>query len=215
MLTPDAIEAQSFAIIDSEARRRSEFSEAAWSVVRRLLHTAGDVALETDVVVPEESLAVGVEALQNGAALLTDTRMALAGISVTKLCAASVRYESYPPVSLLARPGLADASASGATTRSAAAVRDAAADLPGAILVIGNAPTALEAALDLIRDGLIPPALIIGMPVGFVGAVESKERLVLEAPCPYLTIRGRRGGSNLAAAAVNALAVLAAAANSA
>jgi precorrin-8X/cobalt-precorrin-8 methylmutase len=207
---PHAIEEESFRIIDAEATRREAFAPRDWAVVRRMIHAAGDVSLEADAVVGPGAVAAGVAALRAGSPVWTDTRMAAAGISVARLSAVCTTYETLAPASLLTRPGVAAAARAAGSTRSAAAVRQSAGDLPASLLVVGNAPTCLEAALDLLAEGMAEPALVIGVPVGFVGAVESKERLVAEAPCPYITIRGRRGGSGLAAAAVNALAVLAA-----
>jgi precorrin-8X/cobalt-precorrin-8 methylmutase len=109
---------------------------------------------------------------------------------------------------LLAAPGVAALAQERGITRSAAAMEQAGPRLPGSIVIIGNAPTALRSLLGLLAGGMAPPALIIGMPVGFVDAAESKEAL-LPVSCPYITLVGPKGGSALAASALNALAILA------
>lgn len=203
------IEEESFAIIDAEATRMAEFGAGAWVVARRMIHAAGDVSIENELILPDDGVAGTAAALRDGAPIWTDSRMAAVGISRSKLAGANPRYADFCPRSIYEIEGVqADASARG-VTRSYAAIEHIGEFLSDCILVIGNAPTALFAALDLAdAQGRVPKA-IVGMPVGFVGAAESKERLVQEAPCPYLTVRGRRGGSNLAAAAINALASLA------
>jgi precorrin-8X/cobalt-precorrin-8 methylmutase len=200
---PGEIEARSFALIEEEVGPARPFSGPAWLVARRIVHAAGDLSLLEDLVLPESALAAGLAALAGGAALFTDTEMALAGIVRRRLtpfgCAAQC---------VLSRPGLAQEAARLGVTRSFAGFAALGPRLGGSVAVVGNAPTALLALLRHVGNGGSPPALVVGMPVGFVNAAEAKE-LLLQCPAlPSLVLRGRRGGSALASAAVNALLVL-------
>ena len=202
--TPEAIEARSFAIIDAEVTVKP-FSGLAWEVARRLVHTSGDISLLSSLCLPEEAILKGAEAIRKGCPVFTDTEMARAGITMRRLerfgCAVSC---------VLARQGLAETSARKGITRTRAGIEALGGDMKDAILAIGNAPTALLALLAHVASGGPAPALVIGMPVGFVNAEESKELLLQTPSLASLVIRGRRGGSPLAAAAVNALAIIAA-----
>jgi len=204
------IEQESFTIIDAESQCRSQFSVPAWAVARRIIHAAGDVAIEHDLILPDHCVREAVAALRAGARIWTDSRMTAVGISPSKLAAANPIYREQPPTSIYELDRIHAIASARGQTRAYAAIEQIHAQLAAAILVIGNAPTALLAVLDLAAQQNAAPRLIIGMPVGFVGAAESKARLVEQAPGAYLSIRGRRGGSNLAAATINALAALAA-----
>jgi precorrin-8X/cobalt-precorrin-8 methylmutase len=149
-----------------------------------------------------EAIAAGVAALRQCRPVFTDTRMLLAGIS------SRLGRQGIPSQCLLDEPGVAVLAKERGITRSAAAVELAKGKLPGSIVAIGNAPTALRRLLTLLEQGMTAPALIIGMPVGFVDAAESKEAL-LSVHCPFITLIGPKGGSALAASALNALAILA------
>ncbi len=203
LLAPAAIEARSFAIIDAEVPEPRPFAGAAWSVARRLIHTSGDTTLAASLSLPDGAIRSGVAALRAGAPVFTDTRMAAAGIPVRRLAPFGSSV-----VCLLDLPGAAPHDPHSAITRARAAMLAAAPLLPGSLLAVGNAPTALFTLLELVRQGLTPPALVIGMPVGFVNAAEAKEALA-QSGLPALILHGRKGGSNLAAAAVNALTILA------
>ncbi len=200
--TPEDIERLSFSIIDEETGESRPFTGDAWAVARRLVHTAGDLSLLADLILPETAIRAGVEALRKGAPVITDTTMALAGIPPRRFPA------GYPLFCMLSRPGVAEEAARLGCTRSRAAVLALGKAAHGAIIAIGNAPTALLALLESINAGGPLPALVIGMPVGFVNAAESKELLLACPHVPSLVLRGRRGGSPLAAATVNALACL-------
>ena len=203
------IEERSFAIIDGESPDRERFSSAAWTVARRMIHAVGDISIGSDLALPDDGIKAAVAALKAGAPIWTDSRMAAAGMSLSKLRAANPAYASLPPRSLYDISGVREEAERRGITRSYAAVERIADQLPNAIVAIGNAPTALEAVLDLCAARGFAPRVVIGMPVGFVGAAESKERLIAAGGIPYLSVRGRRGGSSLAAAAINALAALA------
>lgn len=211
-LPPEAIEPRSFAIIDAEAPQPRPFSGAAWELVRRLIHTSGDFAVMDQVRLHPQAIEAGVAALRNGGTVVTDTEMARVGMPERRLMPLGCRA-----VCLLNDPAVAELAQERGLTRTAAAV-DAAMEgrsvllkhgLEGCIVAIGNAPTALLRLLERLEQGAAPPALIVGMPVGFVLAAESKQCLVAREPVPYVTIEGRKGGSPLAAATVNALSVLA------
>lgn len=201
--TPAAIEARSFAIIEAEVGEPRPFTGAAWAVARRLVHSAGDISLLDSLWLPDAALNAGIAALRAGAPVFTDTEMARAGMPGRRLDPLGVRVSC-----VLSRPGLAEAAARGGVTRARAGMEALGKALSGSVLAVGNAPTALLALLDMLDAGLAPPALVLAMPVGFVNAAESKE-LVIRRGLSCLAVRGRRGGSPLAAAAVNALAELA------
>lgn len=203
-MKPEEIERQSFRIIDSEAGEHG-WPLKEWQVVRRAIHTSADFEYARSMVLSEGVIGKAVQALQDGAGLVTDTNMALSGIAKARLAPFGCRVTCH-----VADPDVAELAAKEGVTRSIAAMRKAAADPANRIFVIGNAPTALFELLRLTREGLVEPALIIGLPVGFVGAEESKNALAAENHnVPFITNIGRKGGSNVAAAVVNALAILA------
>jgi precorrin-8X/cobalt-precorrin-8 methylmutase len=195
-----AIYRESFSIIRSEADLSAFQSDLA-RVVVRMIHACGMTDLPQDVHASPDAAAAGIDALLAGAPLLCDATMVANGITRSRL---PRNNEVICTLSDARTPELA---AKLHTTRSAAAVELWRDKLAGSVVVIGNAPTALFHLLDILNDGAPRPALIIGIPVGFVGAAESKAALAANLPgIPFLTVRGRRGGSAIAAAAVNALA---------
>jgi len=196
---PQAIYDRSFAIIDAETDW-SGVPDALRPVVRRMIHACGMTDLTDDLAWSEDVAAAATNALARGAAVACDVNMVAHGITRRQLPAANEVLCGLEHVAA-APPG---------TTRAAAGIDALAERLDGAVVAIGNAPTALFRLLDLMASGARRPACVIGTPVGFVGAVESKAALAAAAPCPFLTLHGRRGGSALAAAAVNALALMAA-----
>jgi precorrin-8X/cobalt-precorrin-8 methylmutase len=204
LTAPDAIEAASLAIIDAEVPQPRPFDGPRWDIVRRLIHTTADFELLHLVRFSPGAVRAGQEALEAGATIVTDTEMARCAIPLRRLepFGATVRcFMNDPEVTAAAKAA--------GSTRAAVAV-DFALDLPGPLLfAIGNAPTALLRLLARINSGATPPALVIGMPVGFVNAAESKALLMTRADFPWIAIKGRKGGSALAGATVNALANLA------
>lgn len=205
--TPQEIEARSFAIIDAEIPEPRAFSGGLWEVARRCVHTLGDTKIVADLRLSRDGLAAGVAALRRGCTVYTDTRMAAAGLPLRRLTPLGVTVTP-----LMGLPGLEEISRSRGVTRSRAGIAMIAGRLSGQIMVIGNAPTALLALLEALEQGAPAPALIVGMPVGFVNAAQSKE-LLRQSPWPHFTLLGRKGGSAVAAACVNALAELALAKN--
>ncbi|WP_027187601.1 precorrin-8X methylmutase [Desulfovibrio cuneatus] len=201
--TPQGIEDRSFAIIDAEIDPKP-FHGDAWQVARRLVHTSGDTGLVADLWLPDAAVAAGVAAIRAGAPIFTDTEMARAGMPLRRLSPFGCTVQC-----LLAAPGVAELAVAEGITRSRAGVLCLGKAMEGSIIAIGNAPTALLAMLEAVAENGIMPALVVGMPVGFVNAAESKELLVQQKALHSLVLRGRRGGSPLAAATVNALACLA------
>ena len=172
------------------------------AVVKRVIHTTADFDYAKNLRFTPGAVQAAVRALQRGAVIVTDTNMALAGISRPGLAKLGCEAVCY-----MADPAVAEAAKQAGTTRAVAAMHRAAREHPGAILAVGNAPTALLTIAEEIEAGL-RPALVIGVPVGFVNVVESKEALF--AVCeqhgvPAIAAMGRKGGSNVAAAICNAL----------
>jgi precorrin-8X/cobalt-precorrin-8 methylmutase len=202
-MKPHEIEALSFKIIDQEAGSHG-FSAEQWAIVRRMIHTSADFEYKEAVRFHPAAVAAGIEAIRGGKPIITDTNMARVGIRQNDLNPFGASVKCYINESTVAE----NAKTAG-TTRAQAAVDAAVEDMTGGIYVIGNAPTALLHLIERIKDKKAQPALVIGLPVGFVNAAESKaELLKLDQP-PYITNVGRKGGSNVAAAVVNAIAKLA------
>jgi precorrin-8X/cobalt-precorrin-8 methylmutase len=201
---PEEIEARSFAIIEEETGRSRPFAGAEWLVVRRMIHTSADFQLLDLVRFHSGAVQAGIQALRNGCLVVTDTEMARAGISSARLERLGCRSDCY-----IREPLVAERARREGTTRASAAVDHALPGLDGAVCVVGNAPTALLRLLRLVEEGACAPALVIGMPVGFVNAAESKDLLARQDRVPYITVHGRKGGSPLAAAALNQLSLLA------
>jgi precorrin-8X/cobalt-precorrin-8 methylmutase len=197
---PAEIYHQSFATIEAEADL-ARFDEAERPLVVRLIHACGMVDVAADVEISATAAKAGIAALTGGAPIICDVEMVRHGIIRGQLPSDnSVECFLNDREASLAAERLG-------TTRSAGGMEAARDLLPGSVLAIGNAPTALFHVLEMIEQGMEPPALIIGIPVGFVGAVESKEALVANAlGFNYVTVNGRRGGSAMASAVVNALA---------
>ena len=199
---PRDIEAESFRRIEALVGAHN-LPPAVWFVVRRMIHTAADLDYLQTVRVHPEAIAAGVEALRQGKPLFTDTRMLLAGIAGGRLDRLGVK-----PFCLMADPEVAKEAVRQGTTRAAAALEAALPRLAGGVVAIGNAPTALMRLLELLEAGAPPPALVVGLPVGFVNAAEAKE-LLNRQHYPFITALGPKGGSAVAAAVVNALAIMA------
>jgi len=189
----------SFAIIRAEADLQ-RFTGRAEKVAVRIIHASGMVEIAEEIGMSPDFAERAVVALQNGAPILCDTQMVAHGITRSRLPAAN---QVVCTIGDAAVPELARRLG---TTRSAAAMELWRPHMAGAIVAIGNAPTALFHLIEMIDRGAPPPAAVIGVPVGFVGAAESKEALATCGLAPFLVVRGRKGGSAIAAAAVNALA---------
>ncbi|MDD2897752.1 MAG: precorrin-8X methylmutase [Desulfuromonadaceae bacterium] len=203
-MKPEAIEVESFRIIDAEAGNHG-WPDSEWQVVRRAIHTSADFEYSQAMVFSDDAIEKAVAAISSGAGIVTDTNMALSGISKPRLTPLGCKISCH-----VADPDIAVQAKAEGITRSIAAMRKAVANPHNRIFVIGNAPTALFELLRLIEAGAAKPDLIIGLPVGFVGAEESKNALAAGThDIPFITNIGRKGGSNVAAAVVNALGILA------
>ena len=194
-----AIYRKSFAIIRREADL-ARFEPAEEPVAVRIIHACGMVEAAPDIVFSAGAVACGKAALAGGAPIFCDVRMVADGVTRRRLPA------NNDVICTLNEPDVAALAERLGTTRTAAAVELWGERLEGAVVAIGNAPTALFHLLERIGRGGPKPAAIIGMPVGFVGAAESKEALIADGRVPALIVRGRKGGSAMAAATVNALA---------
>ncbi len=195
----NAIYRQSFATIRAEAEL-ARFTAEEEVVAVRMIHACGMVEIAPDIVFSPGAVSIARRALQGGAPILCDAKMVASGITRARLPA---RNEILCTLADAAVPDLARRLGN---TRSAAALELWRPHLAGAVVVIGNAPTALFHLLDMLDAGAPPPAIVLGLPVGFVGAAESKQALIEAGGLPFLALRGRRGGSAIAVAAVNALA---------
>lgn len=194
-----AIYERSFAIIRAEADL-SRFAGRAAHIVVRMIHACGMTDLPGDVEMSPDFAEVAEAALKAGAPILCDAKMVANGVTPSRLPARNL------VICTLDDPRTAPLAAEMGTTRSAAAMELWRPHLAGALVVIGNAPTSLFRLLEMLDAGAPKPAAVIGIPVGFVGAAESKQALAQDGRVPFLVVHGRRGGSAMAAAAVNALA---------
>jgi precorrin-8X/cobalt-precorrin-8 methylmutase len=193
------IYSKSFAIIRAEADL-ARFKGHAEKIAVRMIHASGMVEIASDIAMSDDFAAKGHAALRAGAPILCDAKMIAHGITRSRLPAAN------EVICTLDDPAVPELARKMDTTRSAAALELWRPHLAGSVVAIGNAPTALFRLLEMLDEGVPPPAAIIGIPVGFVGAVESKDALAADGRAPYLIVKGRKGGSAMTVAAVNALA---------
>jgi precorrin-8X/cobalt-precorrin-8 methylmutase len=201
-MKPEQIENLSFQIIDQEAGEHS-FPADQWTIVRRMIHTTADFEYTEMIRFHAEAITAGIDAIRAGKSIITDTNMARAGIRQKDLERFGVTVKCY-----MNDPDVMERAQKNGTTRAKAAVDAAVSDMQDGIYVIGNAPTALLRLIELVENKQTRPALIIGLPVGFVNAAESKAAL-MEMNLPYISNIGRKGGSNVAASVVNAITILA------
>lgn len=201
ILDPEKIEAMSFAIIEQEMSGHV-FSPAEWAVVRRIIHATADFDLGRSVLFHPEAIRSGAEALRRGCAIVADVQMVQVGINKT----ACGRYGNQVYCSIGDRDVARRAKAAG-LTRAIISMRKSRKKIHRGIVAIGNAPTALLEVIRLVREEGVRPALIVGVPVGFVSAAEAKEELI-KLDTPFITNRGRKGGTPVAVATINALLAL-------
>lgn len=210
-LSGTEIERRSFAAIDAEAQRdghRASYSVNEWEVVRRLIHTTADFELARLTRFSADVFSACATALRRGATLYADSNMIRSGISVARLQQLNPAYQRESILCHVADADVAAQAHHAGLPRSLFAVRKARTQLDGSIILIGNAPVALLEINRLILEEGLRPALVIGMPVGFVHVIESKEELRTTG-IPHIIIDGRRGGSPLAVACLHALCSLA------
>lgn len=201
--SPREIEKESFRIIEQAAGPHKQFTDDEWAIVRRIIHATAEFDFMKTVRFSPHAVAAGVHGIQKGCAIYTDTEMLSAALNkkARDIFGCSIRC-------LVADDDVMRESEKSGETRSAIALRKAVSNLDGAIIAVGNAPTALHEAITLYEQKILNPALIIGMPVGFVEALESKERLSRTA-MTFITNLDRKGGTPATAAAMNALIKLA------
>jgi precorrin-8X/cobalt-precorrin-8 methylmutase len=198
---PEAIEVKSMEIID-RGMIANDLDEQELKVVKRTIHTTGDFDYQNIIEIKEGSIQAGISAIKSGCRIVTDTKMAFSGINKRSLEAAGCKIDCY-----ISEEEIFKIAKERQITRSMAAM-DFAAVAGVDIFVIGNAPTALFRIGELINEGRVSPKLIVGVPVGFVGAAESKE-YIRGFDIPSITTVGTKGGSNVAAAIMNALIYMA------
>ena len=195
---PMEIEKRSFEIITEELGDRT-FPAEQEPIVKRVIHTTADFEYADTLVFTHDAVEAAKQAIRDGACIVTDTQMAKSGINKKVLAAFGGEVFCF-----MSDPDVADAAKRNHTTRATASMEKAAAMDRPLIFAVGNAPTALVQLYDMIQEGRIKPRLIIGVPVGFVNVVASKE-MILETEIPAIVARGRKGGSNVAAAICNAI----------
>lgn len=196
---PEEIEKRSFEIITKELGSKKLDPENEL-VIKRVIHTSADFDYADNLIFSPHAVTRGLEALKEGTAIITDTNMGKAGINKAALKKLHCTVDCF-----MADEDVAQEARQNETTRAHASM-DKASRLPkDCIFAIGNAPTALVRLYELVQQGIIRPKLIIGVPVGFVNVVQSKEMILSLTDVPYIVARGRKGGSNVAAAIVNAL----------
>jgi precorrin-8X/cobalt-precorrin-8 methylmutase len=197
------IEKKSFEIIDSEIGNHG-YSEPQWAIVRRVIHATADFdfAGKGRIIFHEKAIESAFDAIRNKCTIVTDVDMVLAAINKKSLADLGLKTACYISDSKVAE----EARRSG-RTRSETAMRHAAKDMNGGIVAIGNAPTALYEVISMIREGVTRPDLVVGTPVGFVSAPESKEELA-KMDVPFITNIGRKGGSPAASSIINAILLL-------
>lgn len=199
-LRPEEIEQRSFAIISEELRRRGILlPEEEEMVTKRVIHTSADFEYTDTLTYSEHAVSVAKELILRGADIVTDTNMALAGINKKQLARFGGEVHCY-----MADETVARLAKERGTTRAAVSMKMAAKLTKPVIFAIGNAPTALISIYELMQTEGFRPAFVIGVPVGFVN-VEAAKELIMETDVPYIVNRGRKGGSNVAAAICNAL----------
>ncbi len=198
IVAPGDIEAKSMEIIRDTLGDR-KLPEPEFSIVRRCIHTSADFDYFKNLKFSENACIEGIRALREGAHIVTDTRMAMAGINKSKLSSFGGEVHCF-----IDDPHVVTEAKMRGITRSAVCMERAAAINKPLIIAIGNAPTALIRLYELVREGIIAPKLVIGVPVGFVNVIESKQ-LYMTTKGPWIVADGRKGGSNIAAAICNAL----------
>ena len=201
-MKPMDIEKQSFEIIEKELT--TDIPAIYKPVVKRVIHTTADFSYETSMTFSEGVIEKAVKALREGTDIVTDTNMAKSGINSKIAEKLGCTVKCY-----MADKNVAQEAEKKQVTRAAVSVEKASRDKPGCIMVVGNAPTALMKIRELYDKGEFNPKLVIGVPVGFVNVVEAKEEII-DSKMSYIVARGRKGGSNVAAAIMNALLYMAA-----
>jgi precorrin-8X/cobalt-precorrin-8 methylmutase len=200
-----SIEDGSFAIIDQEAGAH-DFTPGQWQVVRRIIHATADFEFKTLARFHPDAIAAGISALKRGCPIVVDVKMITAGLNEQRLAAYGCNVHCF-----ISDEDVIETARANNSTRAIEAMRKAhrLGLLDGGLIALGNAPTALLEVVRLVREEGARPALVVGVPVGFVSAAESKEA-ALGLPTPFIVVRGRKGGSSIAVAVIHALLLLSA-----
>lgn len=198
------IEKRSFDIIESEVGNH-QYNENEWVIVRRVIHATADFdfAGRGKIIFHKKAIESAFDALRERCTIVTDVDMVLAAISKKSIIDLGLKTVCYISNSMVAEQARMLGK-----TRSETAMRRAAKDMDGGILAIGNAPTALYEVINMVREGITKPALVVGIPVGFVSAAESKEELAKMNDLPFITNVGRKGGSSAVSSIINAIMLL-------
>jgi precorrin-8X/cobalt-precorrin-8 methylmutase len=200
---PDKIYDYSFSII-AEEMGEHDFSEDEWKIVRRVIHASADFELGRSVIIHPKAIQAGVDAIRKGRHVIADVQMIESGTGKKRFQKHGGDVHCY-----ISDPDVMVEAKRLNTTRAIISMQKAVKENEGGIYAIGNAPTALLELIRLIKEGIAKPDLIIGMPVGFVSAAESKEELAKITEVPFITNIGRKGGSTVTVAALNAISLLA------
>ncbi|MCU6599126.1 precorrin-8X methylmutase [Peribacillus frigoritolerans] len=200
---PDKIYDYSFSMI-AEEMGNHDFSEDEWKIVRRVIHASADFELGRSVIIHPNAIQAGVEAIRKGRHVIADVQMIESGTGKKRFQKHGGDVHCY-----ISDPDVMVEAKRLNTTRAIISMQKAVKENEGGIYAIGNAPTALLELIRLIKEGIAKPDLIIGMPVGFVSAAESKEELAKITEVPFITNIGRKGGSTVTVAALNAISLLA------
>jgi precorrin-8X/cobalt-precorrin-8 methylmutase len=199
---PEAIEQTSFSIIDQEIGDHS-FTKEQYAVVQRVIHASADFELGKSLLFHPQAIQAGIRAIREGKKIVADVQMVQVGINKTRIEKFGGEVKVY-----ISDPDVIEEAKRLNTTRAIISMRKAVKEAEGGIFAIGNAPTALLELIRLIKEGEAKPGLVIGLPVGFVSAAESKEELA-KLDVPFITNVGRKGGSTVTVAALNAISILA------
>jgi len=196
-----SIEDASMKMIDDEIGTH-QYNEKEWSIVRRIIHSTADFdfARENKIIFHIEAIESGIKALKNGCSIVVDVNGVIGGMNKQNPKDFQNRI-----ICNISNPEIMEMAKNENKTRSQVSMRAALSDINGGIVAIGNAPTALMEVIQMIKEGIVEPALIIGIPVGFICAAESKEELSKLERTPFITNKGRKGGSSSASAIINAL----------
>ncbi len=208
-IKPEDIERMSFEAIERETAGHG-FSSDEWVVVKRMLHTTADFSFMKNIKFASGAIDSATGALLQSAHIYADSNMIKSGVSEARLKSACKNYTKDKILCHIADPDVVEECKSAGLPRSLFAIRKAKPFLDGAIVLIGNAPVALMELNRMILEENVKPAVVIGVPVGFIHVIESKEELMLSG-VPYITITGRRGGSTLAVSAIHSLCTIASA----
>ena len=200
------IEHSSFAIVDAKAGARGSYTEEQWPLVRRMIHATADFEFNGLTEFHPDAMQAGLQAIASGAPIVADVEMICVGLSKPRLSHFGVKTYQF-----ISDEDVIEQARAEGTTRAVQAMRKARQQglLDGAILGVGNAPTALLEVIRLIEEENVKPALIVGMPVGFVSAAESKDAVAEVKGVPWVITRGRKGGSTLVVSAIHAMLALA------